>query len=731
MANNIRRPKRMRRIKVRQKSDYFFTSTFEERKVYQYLGNIINSRLLRRGPLELLQFSKTLLGQDSILELLSVCFPRVTENAIDSDRFEVERVADNLTEDELVILLKEEVAPLLSRQKHSRASSNSDIENRLMALKRAFNLSEEELEIVSFMLLMETSPLLIDYLDNRGGFGDFSDITTFRNYGNIVLGMHRGKFLTAFASGNLFKSRIIEKCYGGSLRIMEWGSEYLSGMGSDDIRHELFEEIDSEALNISEFEVSSTELKVFNTLIKRGVGQNILLYGSQGTGKSSFALTLARRYKRKLLKVKAPTSDDHSDWLHAIVGTVNLAEAKRAIVLVDEADEILNSSSSLFFKSKTNKSWINEFLESHPKTVIWITNRTSEIEKSTMRRFAFSLEFKELNRIMRLKVLRHELERRGLENYFDSAALEELCGNYKVDAGGIVNAISVLRGTRGIKQEAALNQIRTVLRNHEKATGSGRSGSRRIRDFGSYSLTGLNTSRDMKEIVSVAGRFIRLRDNMPCKSSRPLALLLYGAPGTGKSEFVYYLGNALGEEVLLKRCSDIQSMWVGETEKQIADAFREAEERGHILFFDEADSFLFPRRDASHSWERSFTNEILTQMESFKGIAVFATNEMDTLDHASLRRFRYKVEFKPLTPEGNLRFYETLLNPLVGRKYRLSPSDKKRIEGIGNLTPGDFAIVKDQAMLLEPAKVSHRNLIESLISEAGYKKKQGSAAGFL
>ena len=54
-------------------------------------------------------------------------------------------------------------------------------------------------------------------------------------------------------------------------------------------------------------------------------------------------------------------------------------------------------------------------------------------------------------------------------------------------------------------------------------------------------------------------------------------LLLYGLPGTGKSEFARYLGRHLDREIIVKRVSDLQSKWVGQGEKNIRDAFREAE----------------------------------------------------------------------------------------------------------------------------------------------------------
>ncbi len=328
---------------------------------------------------------------------------------------------------------------------------------------------------------------------------------------------------------------------------------------------------------------------------------------------------------------------------------------------MDEADEIINSSNSFYFKSRTNKSWINQFLEFHNKKVIWITNRSGEIDASTMRRFSFSLEFRKLNKDNRLKVLRYELKKKGMENCFTDNELKALCTEYNVDAGGIVNAISTVNIEDETDKLRTMKKIRAVLSSHEKATGGRRGGNCKRRELDSYTLHGLNTSHNLMDIVSS----LKSPEYRTDKRNISVALLLYGLPGTGKSEFVYYLGDVLGKEVILKRSSDIKSMWVGETEKNIAEAFEEAGETGGILFFDEADTFLFPRSESHRSWEISFTNEILTQLESLNGIVVFATNNMDGLDHAALRRFRFKINFRPLTPEGNLHFYNKLLSGLV------------------------------------------------------------------
>lgn len=69
--------------------------------------------------------------------------------------------------------------------------------------------------------------------------------------------------------------------------------------------------------------------------------------------------------------------------------------------------------------------------------------------------------------------------------------------------------------------------------------------------------------------------------------------------------------------LLLRTASDLMSKWVGESEKAIAAAFRQAERDGALLMIDEVDGFLRDRDGAHHSWEVTRVNEMLTRMESF------------------------------------------------------------------------------------------------------------------
>ena len=112
-----------------------------------------------------------------------------------------------------------------------------------------------------------------------------------------------------------------------------------------------------------------------------------------------------------------------------------------------------------------------------------------------------------------------------------------------------------------------------------------------------------------------------LSDKSPCN-----VILLHGPPGTGKTQFARYVATRLERDLMVKTASELQSMWIGEAEKNIARAFREAERDGAILFIDEADSFLFSRESAHRMWEVSQVNEFLCQMENFKGILICATD---------------------------------------------------------------------------------------------------------
>jgi transitional endoplasmic reticulum ATPase len=207
-------------------------------------------------------------------------------------------------------------------------------------------------------------------------------------------------------------------------------------------------------------------------------------------------------------------------------------------------------------------------------------------------------------------------------------------------------------------------------------------------------------------------------------------MLLYGPPGTGKTEFAKYVARITNRRLVVRRASDLLSCWVGETEKIIRRAFQEAEKDRAILFIDEADSMLGTREGAQHSWEISFVNEMLTNMETFHGMLICSTNFKKVVDSAAIRRFNIKLEFDYLTPQGAMAFYNLFLAGLP--QAPLTDGEVAKIGSLTGLTPGDFKVVHQKFLLFEKSEVTHEKLITALEQELYARNEHyGKKIGFV
>ena len=198
-------------------------------------------------------------------------------------------------------------------------------------------------------------------------------------------------------------------------------------------------------------------------------------------------------------------------------------------------------------------------------------------------------------------------------------------------------------------------------------------------------------------------------------------ILLFGPPGTGKTEFVKYLGKALDRKVIVVKGSDILGCYVGETEQNIAKAFRRAESERAILFFDEVDGLLQDRSGASHSWEITQVNELLQQMENFDGVMVAATNFSKDLDAAVMRRFTFKLEFDYLDDDGKRIFFERMF------KSKLSDAEFAELKELRNLAPGDFRTVRQEQFYLG-GTTTNADRVAALKEECAVKKDGNHSA---
>ena len=290
-----------------------------------------------------------------------------------------------------------------------------------------------------------------------------------------------------------------------------------------------------------------------------------------------------------------------------------------------------------------------------------------------IRRFDISIEMP-----IPAKSKREEIIKNYSNNLLDEKTIKMLAKNENIAPSLISTTSRVISAINTKKSPKAFTHI---LSNTLKAQGYGEikkeSSENSLPNI--YNPNYVNTTTNLDDLTQ------------GIKKSGSARICLYGTPGTGKSAFGKYLADMLDKPLLLKKGSDLISKWVGGTEQNIANAFKEAREENAVLVFDEVDSFLADRTQAKQSWEVTQVNEMLVQMENFDGVFIATTNLMDNLDKASLRRFDLKLEFEYLNPKQSWKMFKEFSKEL--KLPKVKGRFKQEIQSLKQLTPGDFASV--------------------------------------
>lgn len=129
---------------------------------------------------------------------------------------------------------------------------------------------------------------------------------------------------------------------------------------------------------------------------------------------------------------------------------------------------------------------------------------------------------------------------------------------------------------------------------------------------------------------------------------RALSALFSGSPGTGKTMAAQVIANELGLDLYQIDLSSVVSKYIGETEKNLARIFDEAQSSNSVLLFDECDALFGKRTEVSDAHDRYANIEVsylLQRMEEYEGIVILTTNLRKNIDEAFVRRIRFIVEF--------------------------------------------------------------------------------------
>lgn len=180
--------------------------------------------------------------------------------------------------------------------------------------------------------------------------------------------------------------------------------------------------------------------------------------------------------------------------------------------------------------------------------------------------------------------------------------------------------------------------------------------------------------KGLEEVKKIVKSFIFIAQNPDIikyyKIEGGLGMLMYGAPGTGKTMFAEAIANALKLPLFVVTPADIFKSYVGESEQAVRQIFEEIDAcpDGAILFVDECESIFSKRTSDTKDYKAAVTTELLQRINGFgvdgsKRMIIAATNRPDVIDPAYLRfkRFSHRVHVTPPDTEAKRAIIESKL----------------------------------------------------------------------
>lgn len=656
------------------------------------------------------------------------------------DRFERDRELDqqclDVDSDQMVVwlqLFKSDAPPKVTPTQlrgvvkdalraTERKPLGSTFRRTIDLLGRIISLDPVDCALIEFVLVAHHNDILVNWLDSASGSSLREDCALLAD----LLGFRLAEVGQALArNSNLTKYGFVkyDPFCGGFLGRVEMPRDLAAKLSrdyasEDELVLAFLNPVEPSQLSLEDVPHLASHLETLRTVLPNALksgckGINILFHGEPGTGKTQVTALLAQLAGLDCYRIIKPDDDDPQSGLERLgyymIVQRMLANRRPALLVFDEFEDVVPDSdpfARMFGgggrKSSPMKSWLTQVLEENRVPTVWISNSIRHVDRALLRRFTYAIEFRTPPASVRRRILSQVVD--GLDVGQDwierTANVSNLSPAMMRNAATIASLAGCtdMRATESLLDRTIEGSMRALGRRPERAG---------VSTVTRYDLSYVNSTVAPEFVLSSLQRTGRG------------TLCFYGPPGTGKSALGGYLAAQLERPLMIRRASDLLSMWVGGTEENIARMFEEARDENAVLLVDEADSFLADRAGSQRSWEVTQVNEMLSQIEHFDGVLICTTNRLDHLDPAVLRRFSHKVGFAYLKPEQRTAMFFGEFGDQFPKAAHRAQVETALAQHT-NLAPGDFATVRRQFDASGGA-LTLDELLAALAAECGIK----------
>ncbi len=498
--------------------------------------------------------------------------------------------------------------------------------------------------------------------------------------------------------------------------------------------------------------------------------KGVLLHGPPGTGKTLLAKALASETNANFLTLSGPEimSKFYGESEERLREIFQQAEENApSIILIDEIDSIAPKREEVTGEVErrvvAQLLAVMDGLKARGKVVvIGATNRPNAIDPALRRpgRFDREIEIGVPDRKARLEIL--QIHTRGMP----------LSEDVKLEKFADITHGFVGADLAALTREAAMNSIRRVLPELDlevqsipaeilnKMTVTGDDFNDALREMNPSALRevfiespnihwsdigGLEDAKqELKEAVEWPMKYPMLFKQTGAHP--PKGILLYGAPGTGKTMLAKAVATESEGNFISVKGPEFLSKWVGESEKAVRETFRKAKQAAPcIIFFDEIDS-ITPTRGTgsdSHVTERVIS-QLLSEIDGLEELhnitVIAASNRPDIIDPALLRPGRIDRLIYVTPPDMDAR-YEIFKVHTSKTPLDSDVDLNKLAEDTDGFTGADIASVCNEATILaireyvksgkptddesiKELKVGYHNFVDAMAKVKPYSKKE-------